>query len=121
IRGGGTKRFYGENLDPDPLPGTAVLDMSGYSGIISYEPSELVMTVWAGTLLSDVEAALDEQNQLLAFAPPRFGPASTIGGCVASGLSRPRRMAVGNVRDYVLGAKWLYSSGTVMSFGSELV
>src|SRR5690606_24388949 len=85
IRGGGTKRFYGENLDPNPIPGTAILDMSGYAGIVSYEPSELVMTVRAGTLLSDVEAALDERDQMLAFEPPRFGPASTIGGCVASG------------------------------------
>ncbi|NYT85669.1 glycolate oxidase subunit GlcE [Pollutimonas harenae] len=121
IQGGGTKRFYGENLGPDPIPGTAVLDMSGYAGIVSYEPSELVMTVRAGTLLSDVEAALDEQNQMLAFEPPRFGPTSTIGGCVASGLSGPRRMAAGSVRDFVLGAKLLDSSGVVLSFGGEVM
>lgn len=121
IRGGGTKSFYGAGLDPDPLPSTAVLDMSGYTGIVNYQPSELVMTVRAGTLLADVEAALDEQNQMLAFEPPRFGPSSTIGGCVASGLSGPRRMAAGSVRDFVLGAKLLDSSGEVLSFGGEVM
>lgn len=121
IRGGGTKRFYGESLDPDPIPGMAILDMSGYAGIVNYEPSELVMTVRAGTLLSNVEAALDEQNQMLAFEPPRFGPGSTIGGCVASGLSGPRRMAAGSVRDFVLGAKLLDSSGQVLNFGGEVM
>ena len=121
IKGGGTKRFYGEHLDPDPVPGTAILDMSGYVGIINYQPSELVMTVRAGTLLCDVEAALDEHNQMLAFEPPRFGPESTIGGCVASGLSGPRRMAAGSLRDFVLGAKLLDSSGTVLSFGGEVM
>src|SRR3546814_5037224 len=99
----------------------AILDMSGYAGIVNYEPSELVMTVRAGTLLSNVEAALDEQNQMLAFEPPRFGPGSTIVGCVASGLSGPRRMAAGSVRDLVLGAKLLDSSGQVPNFCGEVM
>src|SRR5690606_10128906 len=118
---GDTKNFYGEPYGPNPVPGTAILDMSVYNGIVNYQPSELVMTVKAGTLLSDIEKALDEQNQMLAFEPPRFGPGSTIGGCVASGLSGPRRMAAGSLRDFVLGAKLLDSSGMVLSFGGEVM
>src|SRR5690606_11062799 len=64
---------------------------------------------------------LDAQNQMLAFEPPRFGPASTLGGCVASGLSGPRRMAAGSVRDFVLGAKLLDASGVVLNFGGEVM
>src|SRR5690606_14782284 len=120
-RGGGTKSFYGEPYGPRPVPETAVLDLSAYTGVVNYQPSELVMTVRAGTLLSDVENALDEQNQMLAFEPPRFGPGSTIGGCVASGFSGPRRMAAGSLRDFVLGAKLLDSSGMVLSFGGEVM
>ncbi|MGB6103528.1 MAG: glycolate oxidase subunit GlcE [Pusillimonas sp.] len=121
IQGGGTKSFYGERNGPDPIPGTAILDMSGYSGIVNYQPSELVITVKAGTPLSEVENALAEQNQMLAFEPPRFGQGSTIGGCVASGLSGPRRMAAGSVRDFVLGTKLLDSSGEILSFGGEVM
>ncbi|MGB3287956.1 MAG: glycolate oxidase subunit GlcE [Burkholderiaceae bacterium] len=121
IRGGGTKNFYGEPFDGEAIPDIAVLDLSGYQGIVNYQPSELVVTVKAGTLLSDLEKALDEQNQMLAFEPPRFGAASTIGGCVASGLSGPRRMAAGSVRDFVLGAKLLDSSGLTLSFGGEVM
>jgi glycolate oxidase FAD binding subunit len=121
IRGGGTKNFYGEFSDGDTVPDFAVLDLSGYQGIVNYQPSELVVTVKAGTLLSDLEKTLDEQNQMLAFEPPRFGAASTIGGCVASGLSGPRRMAAGSVRDFVLGAKLLDSSGLTLNFGGEVM
>ncbi len=121
IKGGGTKGFYGQPGDRDTISDMAVLNMAGYQGIINYQPSELVITARAGTLLSDIEKALDEQNQMLAFEPPRFGPASTIGGCIASGLSGPRRMAAGSVRDFVLGTKLLDSSGSVLSFGGEVM
>ncbi len=121
IRGGGTKRFYGEPVDQENVHDTAVLDLSGYQGVVNYQPSELVITARAGTLLSEVEALLAEQDQMLAFEPPRFGEASTSGGCIASGLSGPRRMAAGSARDFVLGAKLLDSSGSVLAFGGEVM
>lgn len=121
IRGGGTKAFFGEaSGQPDPS-GAVHLDISGYHGVINYHPPELVITVKAGTLLSTVEETLAEQGQMLAFEPPRFGPGSTIGGCVAAGLSGPRRMAVGSLRDFILGAKLLDGSGQVLSFGGEVM
>ena len=85
IRGGGTKRFYGEAPRGEPL------ELAELSGISSYEPSELVITARAGTPLRDIEAALGERGQCLAFEPPRFSAGGTVGGMVASGLSGPAR------------------------------
>ncbi|MGI9152899.1 MAG: FAD-binding protein, partial [Rubrivivax sp.] len=98
IRGGGTKAWYGE------APQGAPLEVTGLRGISSYEPTELVVTVRAGTPLAELEAALAEKGQCLPFEPPRFGDDGTVGGMVAAGLAGPARAAVGGVRDYVLGA-----------------
>ncbi len=121
IRGGGTKDFYGEPSASGQATDTAILDMSAYVGIVNYQPSELVVTARAGSLLSDIEAILAQQQQMLAFEPPRLGASATLGGCVASGLSGPRRMAVGGLRDFVLGAKLLDSTGSVLNFGGEVM
>jgi glycolate oxidase FAD binding subunit len=67
IRGGGSKDFYGG------LPDGELFDTREYRGIVSYEPTELVVTVRAGTPLAEVEAALAEKGQWLAFEPPTFG------------------------------------------------
>ena len=115
ITGGGTKAFYG-----GPVQGTP-LDVRPLAGISSYEPSELVVTVRAGTPLATLEAALAEQGQCLPFEPPRFGPTSTVGGMVAAGLAGPARAAVGGVRDYVLGATLLNGKAEVLSFGGQVM
>ena len=115
IRGGGTKDWYGQALQGE------ILDTRAYAGIISYDPTELVITVRCGTRLTDLEAALAEQKQMLPFEPPRFGPASTIGGVVASGLSGPRRQAVGAVRDFVLGAVLIDGKGETLHFGGQVM
>ena len=99
ITGAGSKSFYGL-----PIEGEA-LDTRDYRGIIDYEPTELVMTARCGTPLSEIEATLAASGQMLAFEPPRFGGTPTIGGVVAAGLSGPRRMAAGAVRDFVLGVR----------------
>jgi len=115
IRGGGSKDFYGEAPQGEPLD-TTVLE-----GISSYEPTELVVTARCGTALSTLEAALAEHGQCLAFEPPRFGRGGTVGGMVAAGLSGPSRAAVGSVRDYVLGATLLNGRAEVMSFGGQVM
>jgi glycolate oxidase FAD binding subunit len=114
IRGGGTKAFYGGQPSGEPL------DMSGLAGISSYEPTELVVTVRAGTLLSDLEATLLEHGQCLPFEPPRFAPGGTLGGTVAAGLSGPARANVGSVRDHVLGVTLLNGRGEVVTFGGQV-
>lgn len=118
IRGGGTKHFYG-----NPLAGqnSALLDMSDYSGIVDYEPTELVITACAGTRLTDLEAALDQHGQMLAFEPPHFGATATLGGCIAAGLSGPRRAAAGSVRDFVLGVRLLDGKGRDLRFGGQVM
>jgi glycolate oxidase FAD binding subunit len=145
IRGGGSKDFYGEAFDA----ATPVLDTRSYSGIVSYEPSELVMTVKAGTSLAEVEAALAEKNQCFPFEPPHYSVQSwleslsqplhenslslqaegrgegmrvaTIGGMVAAGLSGPARATVGSVRDYVLGAHLINGKAELLQFGGTVM
>jgi len=117
IRGGGTKTFYGN----PPPKGASVLDMSSYAGIISYEPTELVITARAGTRLADLEAELASRHQMLAFEPPHFAVGATIGGCVAAALAGPRRATSGGVRDYVLGVRMMDAQGRVLRFGGEVI
>lgn len=118
IRGHGSKRFYGE------APRGEVLDTRVLSGISSYEPTELVVTVRAGTPLEELEAALAEKGQYLPFEPPRFQGDSgrgTVGGMVAAGLAGPARATAGAVRDYVLGATLLSGKAEVVSFGGQVM
>lgn len=115
IRGGGSKDFYG-----GPQVGD-VLDVTPLSGISSYEPSELVITALAGTTLAELEATLAERNQHLAFEPPRFNSAGTVGGMVAAGLSGPSRPSAGSVRDFVLGATLLNGRAQLLTFGGQVM
>ncbi len=114
IRGAGSKDFYGGMLAGD------VLDVSGYNGIVAYEPTELYITARCGTPLAEIEAALAEKGQMLAFEPPRFS-GGTVGGCVAAGLSGPRRQHAGAVRDFVLGVKLVDGTGQVLDFGGQVM
>ena len=135
MRGGGTKGFLGG------VPRGEVLDVRALAGISAYEPTELVVTVRAGTPLAELEAALAERGQGLPFEPPRFGVGAggdsknssdrsgtngaanggTVGGMVAAGLAGPARAAVGSVRDYVLGATMLDGRGQLLSFGGQVM
>lgn len=115
IRGGGSKSFYGRACAGE------LLDVSGHRGIIAYEPTELVITARAGTPLSEIEAVLAANNQMLSFEPPHFSPAATLGGMVASGLSGPRRPWGGSVRDAVLGVKLLNGRGEVLRLGGQVM
>ena len=115
IRGGGSKDFYGEALVGD------VLDTTPLNGILSYEPSELVVTASAGTPLAELEALLLAQGQCLPFEPPHFNPHTTVGGMVAAGLSGPARASVGALRDYVLGVKLINGKGEHLTFGGQVM
>ncbi|MBU3565112.1 glycolate oxidase subunit GlcE [Polynucleobacter sp. MWH-HuK1] len=115
IEGGGTKSWYG---NPNNY---AKLDTRPYSGILEYQPEELVITACAGTPLKEIEAALKEKNQVLAFEPPHFGENATFGGAIAAGLAGPGRITVGNFRDFVLGARILDGKGQDLSFGGKVM
>lgn len=120
ICGGGSKAFYGEPMAGEPLP------TIGLRGIVSYAPSELVVTVRAGTPLAELEAVLAERGQCLPFEPPHVGFAgpghtATVGGMVAAGLAGPARASVGGVRDHVLGLGLLDGRGQCLQFGGQVM
>ena len=136
IRGGGSKDFYGE------LPVGELLETAPLAGIVSYEPSELVVTARAGMPLAELEAVLAEQGQCLPFEPPHFGgkatrpeplgegvtysgaaagSKATVGGMIAAGLSGPARASVGSVRDYVLGVVMVNGKGELLIFGGQVM
>jgi glycolate oxidase FAD binding subunit len=115
IMGSGSKSFYGETI-------TGIeLDVSLNSGVIDYDPAELVITVRGGTKLSEVKSLLAEQGQILGFEPPEFSENATVAGAIASGLCGPRRAYAGNVRDFILGIKMIDGKGQVLSFGGRVI
>ncbi|HYW91154.1 MAG TPA: glycolate oxidase subunit GlcE [Gammaproteobacteria bacterium] len=114
IRGLGSKRFYGRTPVGEPL------ELGGHSGIVRYQPSELVLTVRAGTSLEEIDAVLSEAGQTLPFDPPRYAGGS-FGGAVAAGLSGPSRPFVGPVRDFVLGIRLINGRGEILRFGGEVM
>ena len=124
IAGGATKLQMGR-----PVVAEHRLDVSALSGISLYEPAELIMTVGAATPLAQIEAALSQHGQCLAFEPPDLsrllggglGGSQTIGGVVATNISGPRRMTAGAVRDHVLGLRAVNGRGEIFRAGGRVV
>jgi len=110
-----SKAFYGHTVEAAPI------EVSDHRGIVSYEPTELVLTARAGTPITEIETALAKRGQMLAFEPPLFGDKGTIGGAVASGLGGPRRPWGGAPRDLLLGTTLLDGQGRIMRFGGEVM
>jgi glycolate oxidase FAD binding subunit len=124
IVGGGTKSFYGRPVPPPVREAgepADVLDCRANRGLLSYEPTELVVSARCGTPLAELEATLAANRQYLPFEPPHFGAGATVGGAVAAGLSGPRRMAAGALRDFVLGTTLLTARGDVLRFGGQVM
>ena len=115
IRGGGSKDFLGETRQGE------MLDTRVLQGVVSYEPSELVVTVGAGTPLAELEQLLASKGQFLPFEPPHFADGATVGGMVAAGLSGPARAASGGVRDFVLGVQMLNGRAQQLRFGGQVM
>ena len=115
LQGGGSKSFYGN------AGAGEILDTRDLAGVVDYQPKELVLTARAGTPLADIEALLAEQGQMLAFEPPHFGQPATLGGCIATGLSGPRRPYAGAARDFVLGVRIIDGTGQPLRFGGQVI
>jgi glycolate oxidase FAD binding subunit len=120
IQGGNSKAFLGRNVAGE------IIDTREHRGIVSYDPTELVITARAGTPLTELMQALDAAGQMLPCEPPCFGEVSgsgeaTLGGMVAAGLSGPRRPWSGSVRDYVLGTRVITGHGKHLRFGGEVM
>lgn len=119
ICGAGTKRFLGRAAAEGQ--GSEPLELAGHTGILDYQPKELVVTARGGTPLDAIETALAEHGQQLPFEPPRFGLGATLGGTVACGLSGPARPYAGAARDLVLGARVLTGRAQVLRFGGTVM
>src|SRR5574340_934158 len=115
IQGGGSKTFYG-NADEGEVLSTRAL-----TGVVDYQPKELVLTARASTPLADIEALLAAHNQTLAFEPPHFAGGATLGGSIAAGLSGPRRPYAGAARDFVLGVRMIDGTGQPLRFGGQVI
>ncbi|WP_298194739.1 FAD-binding protein [Novosphingobium sp.] len=114
LRGGGTKAAFGAPREAE------VASLAGLTGVVDYDPAELVLTVRAGTLLSDVQALVASEGQMLAFEP--WGePAATIGGTVAAGVAGSRRVTAGSARDHLLGLTAVSGRGEVFVAGAKVV
>ncbi|MFT5258467.1 MAG: glycolate oxidase FAD binding subunit [Saprospiraceae bacterium] len=113
IKGGGSKFPVVE--------GSRYIDIREHSGIVEYDPSELVVVVRTGTRLKDLIEALAEQNQILGFEPPFANDNATVGGMVATGFSGSARPFRGGVRDFILGAKLINGKGEVVQFGGKVM
>jgi glycolate oxidase FAD binding subunit len=123
IVGRGTKRAIGRAAQTD-----LTLDGSGISGIVLYEPEELVLSAKGGTPLAEIEKQLARNRQELPFEPADLGPllggkpeAGTIGGMLAANLSGPRRIKAGSARDHALGMKAVSGRGESFKAGGRVV
>ena len=113
--GGASKSFLGRQVQAETLA------VSGHRGIVSYQPTELVVTARSGTPIAELEQALAEKGQMLPFEPPHYGETATLGGTIACGLSGPRRPYAGAARDLVLGTRIVNGRGEVLRFGGEVM
>lgn len=123
LRGGGSKDAIGA-----PTPDARIVDMRGFSGVVDYDPPELVLTVKAGTPLAEVQALVAEKGQMLAFDPFDHGAmlggadgAATIGGVVAAGVAGPTRVSRGAARDHLLGFLGVSGRGERFVAGAKVV
>lgn len=114
IVGGNSKSFLGRCTELQSLNTTE------HIGVVNYEPTELVVTVRAGTSMKELNSLLADNGQMLPFEPPVLN-SGTIGGVLACGLSGPARPFAGSARDYVLGMRVINGQGQTLRFGGEVM
>lgn len=116
IRGGNSK----QHLLGRGCEGTT-LNVSSHSGIVEYQPGELVVTARAGTPIVEIIEALQSEKQMLAFEPPQCGGKATLGGTLACNLSGPARPWSGSIRDHVLGVELINGQAEKLNFGGTVM
>jgi glycolate oxidase FAD binding subunit len=123
LAGTGTRRAFGR-----PVVADAVLDMSALSGVVTYQPEELILAVAPATPMAEILALLAQRGQQLAFEPPDFGPLwglpaglGTVGGAMMTGRGGPRRLTAGGPRDHCLGIKGVNGFGEAFAAGGRVV
>ena len=124
IDGGGSRASVGN----PHIEGAVRVDLCALTGLIDYEPTELVLTARAATPLAEIEALRAANNQMLAFEPPRHGPlcgqpdaVPTIGGAIVANASGSRRLSAGAARDHFLGFRAVSGRGEAFKAGGKVV
>lgn len=118
IEGGSTKKELGRDTGSSD---THKIMTKQHTGIVNYEPVELVMTVRAGTTIKEIADVLAENSQVLACDPPHFDGKATIGGTLGANVSGPSRPWLGSIRDHVLGVNLINGSGEHLRFGGKVM
>jgi glycolate oxidase FAD binding subunit len=114
-RGGGSKSGLTASRETMPL------ELSKFSGLLEYDPSEYTFSALAGTKISDVQTMLADHGQFLPFDPPFTGQGSTLGGVLAAGLSGSGRFRFGGIRDFILGITFMDGKGRLIKSGGKVV
>ncbi len=115
IVGGNSKRHLGREPTGQPI------NVGNYTGVVEYQPTELVITIRAGTPVLDLQNILAEQDQSLACDPPKFDGKATVGGSLACNQSGPARPWHGSIRDHVLGIRLINGKGEHLQFGGQVM
>lgn len=123
VVGRSSKRVLGR-----PFQAETVLDLSGLSGVIDYEPEELVLTALPSTPMAELEKLLAENNQMLAFEPMDLtallgGSKSegSLAGALMINSGGPRRLKAGSARDHLLGFEAVSGRGEQFKSGARVV
>ncbi len=116
VIGAGSKRYFGH-----PVNAPRVLSLARLSGIVDYQPQELLVVVRPGTPLRELEQTLAERGQGLAFEPPHWSENATIGGVIGCNLAGPRRPKAGAARDHLLGFQAVTGRGDIVNGGGRVV
>src|SRR5438105_618324 len=119
----GSKRNLGR-----PVKASAVLDVSALSGVLEYEPEELVLTARAATPLREIQDLLASRQQMLAFEPSDWGALlgaapgrQTLAGVVAADVCGPGRVKSGSARDHVIGCRFVNGAGELIRAGGRVI
>jgi glycolate oxidase FAD binding subunit len=97
------------------------LAMAGFSGVIDYQPTEFVITAWAGTPVREVVQMLGERGQYLPFDPLLVQRGATLGGTIAANACGPERYRYGSVRDFFIGTRFIDGNGELLQGGGKVV
>ena len=101
--------------------GVTLIDMRAFAGIVSYDPSEFLITMRGGTTIEELSEVLGARGQYLPFDPVLSSRGATIGGSIASGISGPCRMLYGSLRDFMMEVALCDSQGREIRGGGKVV